>query len=136
MNTGTMMFDKAAKWKKRKSAGEKLVDIAREEKVSGPYVTRVLKLEELPRAERDKYCYMIQRNQLIPSAALDLVDYSDDQTKRDEALEVAIQCCKDRDVANEKAKRPGKRGRVTDRGKVTKADIRSAIEKVRGREDR
>jgi hypothetical protein len=130
MNTGTTIFNKAEKWKRRKNAGEKQVEIAREEKVSEPYVSRVLKLEELPRGERDKYYYMVERNEIIPAAVLDLVDYSGDQRKRQEALEEAIQCGKDRDTANEKAKRPGKRGRATDRGKVTKADIRSAIEKL------
>lgn len=126
------IFDYAERWKKRKNAGDTQVIIAKDEGVSEPQVSRVLKLGRLPNVEYNRYYNMFRQEKMTEGAILDLTDSGDAENRRI-VLELAIQRCKARDASAQSDKRAGRKGRTTDKGKVTVDEVRSAIKELRGK---
>jgi hypothetical protein len=105
------IFDYAEKWMKRSNAGDSQASIAKAENVSEPYISRMLKFARLPNQETNTYRTMLQKGEIIEGAILDLVDKGDTPDERRKVLDRAVRYCQARDIAAERARKSGKKGR-------------------------
>jgi hypothetical protein len=121
------LFEEAAEWQKRKSAGETQVSIANSANRSQAGISRTLKCGRLPTDEKQRYRQMILDRCITQGTVMDLADCGD-LGFRQLVLGLAIRHRKAKDV--ESAKQSGKKGMTSDTGKVTVDEIRSAVKEL------
>jgi hypothetical protein len=133
MNDETI-FDKFERWKKLTNEGRPQVQIATYENIDKSYVSQVVKhFGKLSQREITHYKQMFDDGEITQGAILDLIKPDDLETRR-KVEEGARRICNARDVAAEEARRLRKKGRFTEKGKITAKEVRSAIQEVKRQE--